>query len=131
MDGAGREPEEGEEREPGAISERSILDSFTESGEVAELIGNLRGVFGELVTREMAVERFIGKPSSQREWSFYCLIQTFYYVSFISLLMITTKGTKPLIFGPVIMLELYQQIVQIWVFAHFVFYIDIPFLPGI
>uniref|UniRef100_A0A8D2PLM3 Tubulin-specific chaperone D n=1 Tax=Zosterops lateralis melanops TaxID=1220523 RepID=A0A8D2PLM3_ZOSLA len=67
MDGAGREPEEGEEREPGAISERNILDSFTESREVAELIGNLRGVFGELVTREMAVERFIGKPSSQRE----------------------------------------------------------------
>uniref|UniRef100_A0A674GL87 Tubulin-specific chaperone D n=1 Tax=Taeniopygia guttata TaxID=59729 RepID=A0A674GL87_TAEGU len=50
----------GEEREPEAISDRNILDSFSESREVAELIGNLRGVFAELVTREMAVERFIG-----------------------------------------------------------------------
>ncbi|TRZ19305.1 hypothetical protein HGM15179_007783 [Zosterops borbonicus] len=67
MDGAGREPEEGEEREPGAISERNILESFTESREVAELIGNLRGVFGELVTREMAVERFIGIMDKYQE----------------------------------------------------------------
>ncbi|NWV20149.1 TBCD protein, partial [Origma solitaria] len=59
--------EEGEEREPGAISERSILDSFTESREVAELIGNLKGVFGELVTREMAVERFIGIMDKYQE----------------------------------------------------------------
>ncbi|NXP35399.1 TBCD protein, partial [Leiothrix lutea] len=59
--------EEGEEREPGAISERNILDSFTESREVAELIGNLREVFGELVTREMAVERFIGIMDKYQE----------------------------------------------------------------
>ncbi|NXB05915.1 TBCD protein, partial [Cnemophilus loriae] len=59
--------EEGEEREPGAISERNILDSFTESREGAELIGNLRGVFGELVTREMAVERFIGIMDKYQE----------------------------------------------------------------
>ncbi|NXE38802.1 TBCD protein, partial [Ptilorrhoa leucosticta] len=59
--------EEGEEREPGAVSERNILDSFTESREVAELIGNLRGVFGELVTREMAVERFIGIMDKYQE----------------------------------------------------------------
>ncbi|NXN90583.1 TBCD protein, partial [Bombycilla garrulus] len=51
--------EEGEERELSAVSDRNILDSFTESREVAELIGNLREVFGELLTREMAVERFI------------------------------------------------------------------------
>lgn len=92
MDGAGREPEEGEEREPGAISDRNILDSFSESREVAELIGNLREVFGELVTREMAVERFVGKHGSQREWSCYCLVQTFYCVLFILLLLITKKG---------------------------------------
>ncbi|XP_039937370.1 tubulin-specific chaperone D isoform X2 [Hirundo rustica] len=67
MDGAGREPEEGEEREPGAISDRNILDSFTESREVAELIGNLREVFGELVTREMAVERFVGIMDKYQE----------------------------------------------------------------
>uniref|UniRef100_A0A8C3QS62 Tubulin-specific chaperone D n=1 Tax=Cyanoderma ruficeps TaxID=181631 RepID=A0A8C3QS62_9PASS len=85
-------PEEGEEREPGAISVRNILDSFTESREVAELIGNLREVFSELVTREMAVERFIGKHGSQREWSCYCLIQTLYYVSFILLLLV--RGYK-------------------------------------
>lgn len=121
MDGAGREAEEGEEREPCAISDRNILDSFTESREVAELIGNLREVFGELVTREMAVERFIGKHGSQREWSSYCLIQTFYYVSFILLLLFTKRETKPLSFGSVIMLELYQQIVQIWVFFSFCF----------
>ncbi|NXF07394.1 TBCD protein, partial [Smithornis capensis] len=59
--------EEGEEREPGAVSERSVLESFTESREVAELIGNLRGVFGELVTREMAVERFIGIMDKYQE----------------------------------------------------------------
>ncbi|NWV46550.1 TBCD protein, partial [Daphoenositta chrysoptera] len=59
--------EEGEEREPGAVGERNILDSFAESGEVAELIGNLRGVFGELVTREMAVERFVGIMDKYQE----------------------------------------------------------------
>ncbi|NWT55444.1 TBCD protein, partial [Erythrocercus mccallii] len=59
--------EEGEEREPGASSDRNILDSFTESREVAELIGNLREVFGELVTREMAVERFIGIMDKYQE----------------------------------------------------------------
>ncbi|NXH55710.1 TBCD protein, partial [Rhabdornis inornatus] len=59
--------EEGEEREPGAISDRNILDSFSESREVAELIGNLREVFGELVTREMAVERFIGIMDKYQE----------------------------------------------------------------
>ncbi|NWX27676.1 TBCD protein, partial [Notiomystis cincta] len=58
--------EEGEEREPGAV-ERNILDSFTESREVAELIGNLKEVFGELVTREMAVERFIGIMDKYQE----------------------------------------------------------------
>ncbi|NWR47300.1 TBCD protein, partial [Regulus satrapa] len=59
--------EEGEEREPGAISARNILDSFAESQEVAELIGNLREVFGELVTREMAVERFVGIMDKYQE----------------------------------------------------------------
>ncbi|NXF24598.1 TBCD protein, partial [Rhodinocichla rosea] len=57
--------EEGEE--PAAISARNILDSFTESREVAELIGNLREIFGELVTREMAVERFIGIMDKYQE----------------------------------------------------------------
>ncbi|NWR19316.1 TBCD protein, partial [Emberiza fucata] len=57
--------EEGEE--PAAISARNILDSFTESREVAELIGNLRQVFAELVTREMAVERFIGIMDKYQE----------------------------------------------------------------
>ncbi|NXM87156.1 TBCD protein, partial [Oenanthe oenanthe] len=59
--------EEGEEREPGATSDRNILDSFSESREVAELIGNLREVFAELVTREMAVERFIGIMDKYQE----------------------------------------------------------------
>ncbi|KFW79471.1 Tubulin-specific chaperone D, partial [Manacus vitellinus] len=59
--------EEGEEREPGAVSERGFLESFTESREVAELIANLRGVFGELVTREMAVERFVGIMDKYQE----------------------------------------------------------------
>ncbi|NXM31164.1 TBCD protein, partial [Oxyruncus cristatus] len=59
--------EEGEEREPGAVSERGVLESFTESREVAELIANLRGVFGELVTREMAVERFVGIMDKYQE----------------------------------------------------------------
>ncbi|NXC84651.1 TBCD protein, partial [Cercotrichas coryphoeus] len=59
--------EEGEEREPGALSDRNILDSFSESREVAELIGNLREVFAELVTREMAVERFIGIMDKYQE----------------------------------------------------------------
>ncbi|NXF81871.1 TBCD protein, partial [Sclerurus mexicanus] len=59
--------EEGEEPEPGAVSERGVLESFSESREVAELIGNLRGVFGELVTREMAVERFVGIMDKYQE----------------------------------------------------------------
>ncbi|NWS18697.1 TBCD protein, partial [Pachyramphus minor] len=48
-------------------SERGVLESFTESREVAELIANLRGGFGELVTREMAVERFVGIMDKYQE----------------------------------------------------------------
>ncbi|NXU83729.1 TBCD protein, partial [Xiphorhynchus elegans] len=59
--------EEGEEPEPGAVSQRGVLESFSESREVAELIGNLRGVFSELVTREMAVERFVGIMDKYQE----------------------------------------------------------------
>lgn len=65
MDGA--EPEEGSNQEVDVTTARSMLESFTESQEVRELIGNLRGAFGDLVTREMATEKFIGKHSIQRE----------------------------------------------------------------
>lgn len=67
MEGAQSDAEEGKSQEPGDISARNILESFTESQEVGALIGNLKGVFGDLVTREMAVEKFIGKHVTQRE----------------------------------------------------------------
>lgn len=66
-DGAGSEPEEGKNQEPGVTTTRNILESFTESQEVGGLIGNLKGVFGDLVTREMTVEKFIGKHVTRRE----------------------------------------------------------------
>ncbi|NXP27375.1 TBCD protein, partial [Scytalopus superciliaris] len=59
--------EEGEEPDGGAVSQRSVLERFSESREVAELIGNLREVFAELVTREMAVERFVGIMDKYQE----------------------------------------------------------------
>lgn len=86
MDGAASEPEEGGSQEPGVISARNILESFTESQEVGGLIGNLKGVFGDLVTREMTVEKFIGKHVIQRECAFLLLKGTSHQ-----------KRTKPLI----------------------------------
>ncbi|KAK2528589.1 hypothetical protein Q9233_007560 [Columba guinea] len=65
MDGA--EPEEGSNQEVDVTTTRSILESFTESQEVRELIGNLRGAFGDLVTREMATEKFIGIMDKYQE----------------------------------------------------------------
>ncbi|PKU34456.1 tubulin-specific chaperone d [Limosa lapponica baueri] len=61
MDGVGPETEDGRSQEPGVITTRNILESFTESQEVRGLIGNLKGVFGDLVTREMTMEKFIGE----------------------------------------------------------------------
>lgn len=66
-DGAGPETEDGKSQEPGVITTRNILESFTESQEVRGLIGSLKGVFGDLVAREMAMEKFIGKHIIQRE----------------------------------------------------------------
>ncbi|NXJ76277.1 TBCD protein, partial [Trogon melanurus] len=59
--------EEGRNEEGGVDTTRNILESFTESREVRELIGNLKGVFGDLVTREMAVEKFIGIMDKYQE----------------------------------------------------------------
>ncbi|KAM6050827.1 tubulin-specific chaperone D isoform 1-T3 [Chlamydotis macqueenii] len=67
MDGAGSEPEEGKNQEPGVITTRNILESFTESQEVRALIGNLKGAFGDLVTRETTVEKFIGIMDKYQE----------------------------------------------------------------
>ncbi|NWX24719.1 TBCD protein, partial [Aegotheles bennettii] len=59
------EPEDGRSQELGAT--KSILESFTESQEVRGLIGNLRGVCGDLVTREMTTEKFIGIMDKYQE----------------------------------------------------------------
>ncbi|NXL44779.1 TBCD protein, partial [Podilymbus podiceps] len=59
--------EEGKNQEPGVITARNILESFTESQEVRGLIGNLKGVFGDLVTREMTMEKFIGIMDKYQE----------------------------------------------------------------
>ncbi|XP_010147643.1 PREDICTED: tubulin-specific chaperone D-like, partial [Eurypyga helias] len=67
MNGAGSEPEEGRNQEPGVSNTRNILESFTESQEVRGLIGNLKGVCGDLVTREMTMEKFIGIMDKYQE----------------------------------------------------------------
>lgn len=67
MDGEVSELDEGKNQDSGVTTARNILESFTESQEVKELIGNLKGAFGQLVTREMIVEKFVGKCIIQRE----------------------------------------------------------------
>ncbi|NXJ70314.1 TBCD protein, partial [Rostratula benghalensis] len=59
--------EDGRSQEPGVATTRNILESFTESQEVRELIGNLKGVFGDLVAREMTMEKFIGIMDKYQE----------------------------------------------------------------
>ncbi|NXW84811.1 TBCD protein, partial [Alopecoenas beccarii] len=59
--------EEGANQEAGVTTTRSILERFTESQEVRGLLGNLRGVFEDLVTREMATEKFIGIMDKYQE----------------------------------------------------------------
>lgn len=67
MEGARSDAEEGGSQEAGDIHARNILESFTESREVRALVGSLRGAFGDLVAREKAVEKFVGKRLAQRE----------------------------------------------------------------
>uniref|UniRef100_A0A8V5HI46 Tubulin-specific chaperone D n=1 Tax=Melopsittacus undulatus TaxID=13146 RepID=A0A8V5HI46_MELUD len=67
MDGVGSEPEEGKNQEASVTTTRSILESFTESQEVRGLIGNLKGAFGDLVTRESIVEKFVGIMDKYQE----------------------------------------------------------------
>lgn len=67
MDGVGSEPEEGKNQETSVVTTRRVLESFTESQEVRGLIGNLKEAFGDLVTRESIMEKFVGKHSIQRE----------------------------------------------------------------
>ncbi|NXD62365.1 TBCD protein, partial [Eolophus roseicapillus] len=59
--------EEGKNQETGVTTTRSILESFTESQEVRGLIGNLKGAFGDLVTRETIVEKFVGIMDKYQE----------------------------------------------------------------
>ncbi|KAJ7428811.1 hypothetical protein WISP_00687 [Willisornis vidua] len=58
---AGAEDAEDTEHSAEHRMERGVLESFSESREVSELIAGLRGAFAELVTREMALERFVGE----------------------------------------------------------------------
>lgn len=45
------------------LSSGNILESFTESKETRDLIVNLRTTCEELVTREVCMQRFIGKDT--------------------------------------------------------------------
>ncbi|XP_064006933.1 tubulin-specific chaperone D isoform X3 [Pogoniulus pusillus] len=67
MDGEVSELDEGKNQDSGVTTTRNILESFTESQEVKELIGNLKGAFGQLVTREMIVEKFVGIMDKYQE----------------------------------------------------------------
>ncbi|XP_019357997.1 PREDICTED: tubulin-specific chaperone D [Gavialis gangeticus] len=58
-DGDDSAQEEGGSREPDVIAQGSALECFTEGPETSGLIRNLRGVCGDLVARETAVEKFI------------------------------------------------------------------------
>lgn len=57
----GSAQEEGRSREPDVIARGSALECFTEGPETSSLIRNLRGVCGDLVARETAVEKFLGE----------------------------------------------------------------------
>ncbi|NXP81874.1 TBCD protein, partial [Ramphastos sulfuratus] len=59
--------DEGKNQDPGVTTTRNVVESFTESQEVKEIIGNLKGVFGQLGTREMTVEKFVGIMDKYQE----------------------------------------------------------------
>ncbi|NXS59961.1 TBCD protein, partial [Brachypteracias leptosomus] len=59
--------EEGKSHETDVTSTRNILESFTESQEVRELIGNLKEGFGNQVTRERTTEKFTGIMDKYQE----------------------------------------------------------------
>uniref|UniRef100_A0A8C0GPQ0 Tubulin-specific chaperone D n=1 Tax=Chelonoidis abingdonii TaxID=106734 RepID=A0A8C0GPQ0_CHEAB len=59
MNGDGSEQEEGGCQEPDVIARGNILESFAESQEVRALINSLQGVYGDLGTREVTIEKFI------------------------------------------------------------------------
>ncbi|XP_069728409.1 tubulin-specific chaperone D [Phaenicophaeus curvirostris] len=65
MDGAG--PEEAWGQEPRAVAARSVLESFSESQEVAALLSSLGAVCGQRASREMAVEKFLGIMDKYQE----------------------------------------------------------------
>uniref|UniRef100_A0A8C3XTC1 Tubulin-specific chaperone D n=1 Tax=Chelydra serpentina TaxID=8475 RepID=A0A8C3XTC1_CHESE len=59
MNGDGSEQEEDRCQEPDVIATGNILESFTESQEIRGLINSLKGVYGNLGTREVTIEKFI------------------------------------------------------------------------
>ncbi|XP_042304355.1 tubulin-specific chaperone D isoform X2 [Sceloporus undulatus] len=58
VDDGGSEQEDNRFLEPDVIAKGNILESFTESHEVQELINNLRLVYEDLTLRETALEKF-------------------------------------------------------------------------
>ncbi|XP_074975458.1 tubulin-specific chaperone D isoform X4 [Caretta caretta] len=59
MNGDGSEQEEGGCQEPDVIARGNILESFAESQEIRGLINSLKGIYGDLGTREVTIEKFI------------------------------------------------------------------------
>ncbi|KFO76294.1 Tubulin-specific chaperone D, partial [Cuculus canorus] len=59
--------EEARGQELGPSTARNVLESFSESREVAALLGSLGAVCGDLVSREMAVEKFLGIMDKYQE----------------------------------------------------------------
>ncbi|NXH11578.1 TBCD protein, partial [Bucco capensis] len=88
--------EEGNNQEPGFLTTRNFLESFTESQEVRGLIGNLKGVFGDLVAREMTVEKFIGIMDKYQEQP-HLLDRHLEWMMNSLLDMVLDKGSPPLL----------------------------------
>lgn len=61
MNGDGSEQTDNRGLEPDVIARGSILESFTESQEIRDLINNLISVHKDLILRETAIQKFTGK----------------------------------------------------------------------
>uniref|UniRef100_A0A7N4V772 Tubulin-specific chaperone D n=1 Tax=Sarcophilus harrisii TaxID=9305 RepID=A0A7N4V772_SARHA len=67
LSGDGTEQEEGVNMEADAIAITNVLETFSESQETKGLIDNLKHVYGDLVTREVTIEKFIGIMDKYQE----------------------------------------------------------------
>lgn len=64
MNGDGPEQEDSRCLESDVIAKGNILETFSESQEIQELINSLRSMHGDLSLRETVLEKFKGMSSS-------------------------------------------------------------------